>query len=185
MIPGVGVPRQSKNKLTDLHHRTKCQQRPLCCTGLRRCPHPTHVYAGSKRRKESGILTNRPDIFGNLVRQCDGNHVHEKWGPMQDPLTGKWLFATGQECEYHTPFCECLAQCLADHYGTIPRRAPADRTKRPKPRQSKLRTRAQVGFRSKSLNSLCFVPERKPPSKNRVEMCRARIFTPWKSFVQD
>ena len=126
----------------------------------------THMcMLGSKRRKESGILTNRPDIFGNLVRQCDGNHVHEKWGPMQDPLTGKWLFATGQECEYLTPFCECLAQCLADHYGTTPRRAPTDRTKRPKPRQSKLRTRAQVGFQSKRLNSLCFVPDRKPLRK--------------------
>ena len=38
-----------------------------------------------------------------------------------------------------------------------------ERNKRPKPRQSKLRTRAQVGSQSKRLNSLCFVPDRKPP----------------------
>ena len=45
----------------------------------------THMcMLGSKRRKESGILTNRPDVFKRIVKKCDRKHLHEKWGPMQD-----------------------------------------------------------------------------------------------------
>ena len=126
----------------------------------------THMcMLGSDRRKESGILTNRPDIFSNLVKRCDGKHEHKPWGAAWDSVTGRWVFATGQECEYPDQFCDCLAQCLADHYGTEPRIAPKARSKRPKPRQNKLRTRAQVGHQSKRLRSMCFVPDRKSPEE--------------------
>ena len=55
---------------------------------------------GSQRRKRTGRLTNRPDIFKKLEAICDGGHLHQKWGPIQDPVTNKWTFATGQECEF-------------------------------------------------------------------------------------
>ena len=58
----------------------------------------THMcMLGSNRRKESGILTNRPDIFNNLVKRCDGKHEHKPWGAAWDSVTGRWVFAIGQE----------------------------------------------------------------------------------------
>ena len=126
----------------------------------------THMcMLGSERRKESGILTNRPDIYCDLVKRCDGKHEHKPWGAAWNPVTKKWGFATGEECEYPDPFCDCLAKCLADHYGTEPRQAPKTRSRRPKPRQNRLRTRAQVGHQSKRVRSLCFVPDRKEPEE--------------------
>ena len=57
----------------------------------------THMCMhGSQRKKESGLLTNRGDIFSRMVLRCDDNHTHKKWGPSQDPVTGKWHFATGE-----------------------------------------------------------------------------------------
>ena len=112
----------------------------------------THMcMLGSERRKESGILTNRPDVYANLVKHCDGTHEHKAWGAAWNPVTKKWGFATGEECEYPNPFCDCLANCLADHYDTEHRQAPKTRSKRPKPRQNRLRTRAQVGHQSRRL----------------------------------
>ena len=117
---------------------------------------------GSKRRKRTGMLTDRPDIFGKFEATFDGGHVHQKWGPIQDPVANRWTFATGQEYEYPQIFCDRIASCVAKHLKTESRKAPASRKKRPKPPQQKLRVRAQVGHQSKRLNSLCFVPDRKP-----------------------
>ena len=122
---------------------------------------------GSQRRKRTGILTNSPQIFKSLEKGCDGQHSHAAWGPIQDPVSGRWSFATGQECEYPPVFCDRIAACIAEAKRTQTRAAPQMRTKRPKAPQSRLKTRAQVGHQSKRLNTMCFVPDRKPPRRIR------------------
>ena len=120
---------------------------------------------GSKRKKQTGILTNYPEMFSPLVTTCDGNHSHEAWGPIQDPITGKWSFATEEECEYPPLFCDRIAECVAKHFDSLPREAPKIKNKRNKAPQSRLRTRAEVGHQSKRLTTMCFIPERKQPRK--------------------
>ena len=87
---------------------------------------------GSQRRKRTGMLTNSPQIFKPLEKRCDGKHTHAAWGPTQDLVTGRWSFATGQECKYLPVFCDRIAARIAKDRQTETRAAPQMRTKRPK-----------------------------------------------------